>query len=110
MVRGRRSRRERWVVEVPRSLRRRLIEENACCICGSRENLEIHHLDKFPTGDGMRVNVLCKHCHKAVTKLEIWYWEVYHNVVKPYLAERAIVLDVEKLFPKLTKFMGDKRG
>jgi len=97
---------DRYVFEIPRSIKEELKRKYSCCICGRREELEIHHLDKFPKRAGLRVNVLYRRCHRAVTYLEMWYPQVYHRVLVPFLETCAITIDLERLFPKLTAFLG----
>ncbi|MHA1631754.1 MAG: HNH endonuclease [Candidatus Freyarchaeota archaeon] len=97
--------RKRGVFEIPRSVRQRLIKENTCCICNSKENLEVHHLTKNPVDGKLFVNVLCRKCHKAVTYLELWYYQVYANVMRPFLANRSITIDVKKIQPRITSFI-----
>lgn len=47
-----------------------------CIICGSRENLEFHHLSY---DNPMNVIVLCRSCHRKLHKGEI-KWEVKKNL------------------------------
>jgi len=59
--------RRKWSSQDRADIRRRL--GNKCGICGSREQLEIHHL--VPLSRGGRPDIkncilLCKECHKQV--------------------------------------------
>jgi len=74
--------------------RSRVIEKQSkCVICGSMENLEVHHVvPGLPV-----VVVLCRRCHKGVTSLQKCYYPIYANIVKPWLLDRALVSSTKKV-------------
>lgn len=50
-------------------------DKNKCKICGSKENLVVHHIKHFADNINERYNIdngitLCKNCHKEVHKNE----------------------------------------
>ena len=102
--------RDRFVFEIPRSVKSKLKRKFPCCVCNGQNDLEIHHLDKFPKNGVLRLNVVCKRCHRAITYLEIWYPLFYSRVVVPYLEKKSISINLNELLPPLTKFIKPKEG
>jgi len=46
-------------------LRKKILDHfnSKCCLCGSTENLQIHHLDYTPKLNFNNLQLLCKKCH-----------------------------------------------
>ena len=101
--------RNRQVLEIPQNVKRRLKQKYPCCICGTNEDLEIHHLDKFPKNGIIRLNVVCKRHHRAITYLETWFPDFYLKVVVPYLEKKSISVSLNEIMPSLLKFMKSRK-
>ena len=61
---------------------RAIVEKTQCDVCGSTDNLGIHHknLDHYDNHPD-NLQVLCVHCHMALHKTA--YWEAIHNDQEP---------------------------
>lgn len=55
-------------------IRKQIIKEDSCCSrCGSKENLELHHMIPLAIGgdnDNRNLTILCKHCHQQITNYD----------------------------------------
>lgn len=57
------------IEEIRMSVRKKLLNllENRCEICGSIENLEIHHKDRHPRHNELsNLQLLCRVCHRSI--------------------------------------------
>lgn len=72
--------------------------EHKCCICGTTEPLQVHHLEytEFEGKDVSQVRVLCKSCHEKVHASAQYitrrYGLVLESIVSAILADAMAVL------------------
>lgn len=55
--------------------------------CGSKKNLQVHHIRKWSTASNLRYDVdngilLCKWCHRNITKHEELYESLFIDIVR----------------------------
>lgn len=75
-----------------RRVRRRLLDERGeCALCGSGEDLEVHHV--APAIDARIVCLLCRRCHREVTRMQFHSPAAYESVILPALLAAALVVD-----------------
>ena len=92
------------------------LDRNVCQMCGSHENLHVHHLyydkEKAPWEYGDRALVtLCENCHKKVHKYQEKFYTHLHDLLKK-LGEngvtKSMILELLDAFVRITEYPSDK--
>lgn len=91
-------------------------DNNVCQLCGSNENLQVHHLyydkDKKPWEYGDRALVtLCDKCHEQIHSCDSNFY-IYLKDILNRLGENGVtkfvILDILDAFARITDYPSDK--
>ena len=89
-----------YLLEIPKKIKDKLKKKHSCAICGSRNKLEVHHIDAIPKEGKLRVLVLCRKCHRSIHYLMEYDYPLFRKLVEPFILKNAIEIEARRLIRK----------